>query len=199
MKRFLAPTLTAALAGITFAACSSGSSTAQTTGHSASKFSASSECQAYAKANPSAQVTTTADYVVVAGMGASEAMYTSEQATSMHPKSGEIMVSGQMDNGNNSMAMGSGTTMNHVEAHICSKGAGKVITGVMPTMSLQGTGPGVMATSIPVAEMQGLDRNPADTHYGNNVTITPGSRYHLIVTLNGQSGTVTMTAPGMSK
>ncbi len=198
MKRFLNPALPAALAGITLAACSNGSLTVKN-GSSWSKVLASSECQAFAKANPSAQVTTTADYVVVAGMGASEAMYTPEQAASMHPKSGEIMMAGQMDNGNNAMAMGSGTTMSHVEAHICSKTTGKVLTGMMPTMSLRGTGPEAMAASIPVAEMQGLDMNPADTHYGNNVTITPGSRYRLTVNLNGQSGAVTMTAPGMSK
>lgn len=109
------------------------------------------------------------------------------------------MVAGQMDNGSNSMAMGSGSSMNHVEVHICSKVTGKAVAGAMPSMTLQGMDSGAMTTSIPVAEMQGLDRMPADTHYGNNVSMTAGGRYRLTVTINGQSGEFAITAPAMSQ
>lgn len=191
MRRILAIISAATLAGLSFSACSSGSSTSTTIGHSAYKFTSAGPCQAYAKANPTAQVTTTADYVIVANMGASESMYTPAQAASSHPMSGEIMVSGTMDNG---MAMGSGTSMRHIEAHICSKSTGSVMTSIMPTMRLEATGSGAMATSVPIAKMQGLDMNAADTHFGNNVNITPGSRYHLIVMVSGQTATVALKA-----
>jgi hypothetical protein len=191
VRRILATISVATLAGLSFSACSSGSSTPTTTGQSAYSFTATGPCQAYAKANPTAQVTTTPGYVIVANMGASESMYTPAQAASSHPMSGEIMVSGTMDNG---MAMGSGTSTRHIEAHICSKSTGNVMTSIMPTMRLQGTGSGAMATSVPIAKMQGLDRNPADTHFGNNVNITPGSRYRLVMTVNGQTATLTLKA-----
>ena len=98
-------------------------------------FAAKGPCQSYAQANPTAQVATTADYVIVANMGPSESMYTPAQAASSHPMSGEIMVSGTMDSG---MPMGSGT-VDHIEAHICSKSTGNVMTDIMPTMHLQAT------------------------------------------------------------
>jgi hypothetical protein len=199
MNRLLASALAIPVAGIALAACSSGSSTTPTTSAGSTKFSASSECQAYVKANPSAQVTTTADYVMVAGMGASEAMYTPEHAASTHPKSGEIMVSGQMGDGGNSMSMGAGSSMAHLEVHVCSRATGKAVTDMMPSMTIHSSGSGAMATSVAVAEMQGLDRNPADTHYGNNVTITPGDQYKVVVTMNGQTAGLTLTAPMMSK
>jgi hypothetical protein len=43
--------------------------------------------------------------------------------------------------------------------------------------------------------MQGLDRNPADTHYGNNVTVVPGDRYEVRTIVGGQTGRFQFTAP----
>ena len=199
MKKFLASALALPVAGIVLAACSSGSSTAPTTAAASTAVTASSDCDAYVKANPTAMVTTTADYVMVANMGASESMYTPEQAASMHPKSGEIMVSGQMDNGINPMSMGAGTSMAYLEVHVCSKATGKAVTDMMPTTTIQGMGSSAMTDSVAVAEMQGLDRNPADTHYENNITVTPGGQYKVVVTMDGQTSTFTITAPMMSK
>ena len=191
MKRIAATISMAVLAGLTFAACSSGSTTApSTTSRPPYIFAAKGPCQSYAQANPTAQVATTADYVIVANMGPSESMYTPAQAASSHPMSGEIMVSGTMDSG---MPMGSGI-MDHIEAHICSKSTGTVMTDIMPTMHLQATGSGGRASSVPIAKMQGLDWNPADTHYGNNVVITPGRRYHVAVMVNGQTANLTLKA-----
>ena len=199
MKRLLAPVLTTFVIGITLAACSSGSTSTPTTARTGAVALTSSDCRAWLKANATARTTQTADYEMIAGVGANEAMYTPDQATSRHPSSGEVMVAGQMDNGSNSMAMGSGSAMNHVEVHICSKATGKAVAGAMPTMSLQGTDSGAMTTAIPVAEMQGLDRMVADTHYGNNVSMTAGGHYRLTVTINGQSSVIKVTAPGMSQ
>jgi hypothetical protein len=199
MKRLPVSVLTIMLTGITLAACSSGSTSTPTTVRTGSASLTSADCRAWLKANPTARTARTADYELVAGVGASEAMYTLDQANSTHPATGEIMVAGQMDNGSSSMAMGSGSTMNHVEVHICSKATGKAVAGAMPTMSLQGTDSGAMTTAIPVAEMQGLDRKAADTHYGNNVSMTAGGHYRLTVSINGQSSVINVTAPAMSQ
>jgi len=199
MKRLLAPVVTTFVTGITLAACSSGSTSTPTTARTGAVALTSSDCRAWLKANPTARTTQTTDYEMIAGVGANEAMYTPDQATSTHPRSGEVMVAGQMDNGSNSMAMGSGSSMNHVEVHICSKVTGKAVTGAMPSMSFQGTDSGAMTTAIPVAEMQGLNRMPADTHYGNNVSMAAGGHYRLTVAINGQSGEIDITAPTTSQ
>ena len=199
MKRLLIPVLSSVLTGITLAACSSGSTSTPTTVQTGSPSLTSADCRAWLKANPTARTAQTADYELVAGVGVSEAMYTPTQASSTHPASGEIMVAGQMDNGSNSMAMGSGSTMSHVEVHICSKATGKAVAGAMPVISLQRTDSGATATAIPVAEMQGLDRKAADIHYGNNVNMSAGGHYRLMVKINGQSGVINVTAPAMSR
>jgi hypothetical protein len=203
MKHPLLPVLAVAVGGLALAACSSGASTSPSAsmpmgGQASSMFAASSDCQAYVKANPAAKVTTTKDYVMVAGVGPSEAMYTRAQATAQKPTSGELMISGMMD-ATNSMAMGTGTAMRHVEVHICSKATGKALTGAMPLMTLSQGGNSSTITNMSVAEMTGLDGIAADTHYGNNVSMMDGSNYSLRVTLNGQTGTFTMTAPAMGQ
>ena len=93
-----------------------------------------------------------------------------------------------------SMSMGSGSAMRHVEVHICSKANGKAVVSAMPSMDFQDLSAGSMMSSLQVGEMQGLDRNPADTHYGNNVTVVPGHRYQVRTTMNGQTAMFEFTA-----
>ena len=128
--------------------------------------------------------------------GPNEAMYTVAQARKLHPKTGEIMVSGQMmGNGGSSMSMGSTSVMRHIEVHICSKATGKAVVGAHPAMNLGDLGRVSMLAIVRVAEMQGLNRDPADTHYGNNVTVIPGHRYLLQTIINGQTGMFRFVAP----
>ncbi|MEI6701894.1 MAG: hypothetical protein WCL38_09080 [Actinomycetota bacterium] len=197
MKRTLFPILTIALGGLALSACSSSTSSTPSAskpvnGTAASKVAASSDCHAYAEANPLAKVVSTTDYVMVAGVGPNEAMYTHDQVMASKPTSGELMVSGMMD-GSHSMSMGTGTTMQHVEVHICSRATGKAIGGAMPTMTFSEVGSNSMPTDMSVTEMTSLDGNAADIHYGNNITMMMGSKYSFRVTLNGQSGIVTMS------
>ena len=49
--------------------------------------------------------------------------------------------------------------------------------------------------SMPVSEMQGVDKGATDIHYGNNLPMTPGTQYTVKITLNGQSTSFTVTAP----
>ena len=90
MKRSIRTTLAIATSGLALAACSSTTSSSKTpslpkAGQASSMFAASSDCQAFVKANSGAKVMTTKDYVMVAGVGPSEAMYTKKQATAQKP------------------------------------------------------------------------------------------------------------------
>jgi hypothetical protein len=160
------------------------------------KLVASSDCTVFSKSHPGAIVTTVGKYVMASIAGPNEAMYTVAQARTLHPKTGEIMISGQMiGKGGSSMSMGATSVMRHIEVHICSKATGKAMVGAQPLMSIKDLSRGSMMTKLRVAEMQGLNRNPADTHYGNNVTVIPGHHYQIQTTLNGQTGTFQFTAP----
>ena len=206
MKSRTTSLIAAGAAAVLLAACSSNGTTSSSSSSPPVRLTASSDCGAYQMANPQTKATQTKDFVMVAGVGANESMYTKTEVAARMPESGEVMVGGQMTStgsaSNGSMSMGNGSAMNsgsamrHVEVHICSKATGKAVTGPVPTIDMQDmTKSGSMMNSMTVAEMQGLDMNPADTHYGNNVSLVPGHRYLLKTSINGQSGSIELTAP----
>ncbi|MHB8378592.1 MAG: iron transporter [Acidimicrobiales bacterium] len=162
-----------------------------------SNLVSSSDCKKYLTSNSSARVATTHSYIEVAVLGPRETMYTPAQAAKKHPTSGEVMVSGQMGNGS-SMTMGMSASMAHLEVHICSKKSGAAVTNVMPTMTLKSSQMKAKADVIPVAVMRGLSGAIADTHYGNNVVVVPGGRYHLLVTTMGETARFTLHSQKMS-
>ncbi|MBW4078265.1 MAG: hypothetical protein HIU84_07105 [Acidobacteria bacterium] len=163
-----------------------------------SKLISTSDCKPYLTSNSSARVTTSSSYIEVAVLGAREAMYTPAQVAKKHPTSGEVMVSGRMNSGSGSMAMGGGASMAHLEVHICSKNTGAAVTDAMPTITLKSTHAGAMTIVVPVAMMRGFDGAVGDTHYGNNVAVAPGGRYKVVVTTKGESAHFTLTARRMS-
>jgi hypothetical protein len=188
LKRVTTSLLLFGTGGLLLAACSSGATVSSSSSITAVQNLASSDCKSYLVSHPGAKLATTPDYMMVAVAGPSESMFTPSEATSQHPTSGEVMLSGQMAGSSGSMSMGSGSAMRHVEVHICSKANGKAVVSAMPSMELRDVTAGSMMSSMQVGEMQGLDRNPADTHYGNNVTVVPGHRYQVRTTMNGQTG-----------
>jgi hypothetical protein len=206
MKMRMTSLVTVGAAGLLLAACSSNGTASSSTSSPSVRLTEASDCRSYQRANPETKATQTKDFVIVAGVGVSESMYTKTQVASTMPESGEVMVGGQMtatgSSSGGSMSMGSGTTMTsgsamrHVEIHICSKATGKAVAGAMPTMDIQDmTQSGSMMQSMSVAEMRGLDMNPADTHYGNNVSLIPSHRYLLKTTMNGEPGSIEVTSP----
>jgi hypothetical protein len=54
---------------------------------------------------------------------------------------------------------------------------------------------GTKTVSMSAAEMQGLDRNPMDTHYGNNASLMSDHDYQAHVVLDGQTAMFGFTAP----
>jgi hypothetical protein len=104
------------------------------------------------------------------------------------------MLSGHMVGSSGSMSTGSRSATRHLEVHICAKATGKAVISAMPSTDHGDFSAGSMMSSLQVGEMQGLARNPADTHYGNNVTVVPGHRYQVSTTMNGQTATFKFTA-----
>lgn len=167
---------------------------------------ASSEC-ATAAAVAGAQTVATADYYLVMGVGEAEQMYTKSQVEADKPTSGEVMMGGTMmgasasgtstsSSGMEDMPGMGGSTdagTRHVEVKICNRQTGKLVTDKMPTMTM-GAMNAAMA-SMPVAQMQGVGKGTADTHYGNNLPMTTGTEYTITCTVNGQTGTFTVKAP----
>jgi hypothetical protein len=129
---------------------------------------------------------TTASYSLTLDVGPTETMYTAAQVKSMHPKSGEEM----LGNG----AMMGGMSMHgmtrHLEVHIFSRASGKVLTDLMPAISVTDTSEKtMMMTKLSVVEMEGIGEGLSDYHYGNNVTLTMGHLYVVVVKVGGQTAT----------
>lgn len=130
---------------------------------------------------------TTAKYVVVLDIGSPEEMYSQQQVAAMHPSTGEVMLGGMMTSA-------SGPNVHHVEAHICSRSSGSVVTGESPTITVTDTSAGTPPKDLPVAEMQGVGQGVSDYHYGNNAVLVPGHSYTITVRLNGESAALTYKA-----
>lgn len=130
----------------------------------------------------------TSSYVVTLDVGPVEQMYSAQQAASSHPAGGEIMLRGDMD------MMASGPDAKHLEAHICSRSTGAVVSDANPTILLRDTTAGSPAKTVPVAVMQGVSDSSSDLHYGNNVVLTPGHSFQVTVRLNGESATLPLSA-----
>jgi hypothetical protein len=120
-------------------------------------------------------------------------MYTPAQVKSMHPTSGEVMMGSSM--GGSGMSMGAGNR--HLEVHIHSRATGKIVTNAMTKIVITdegAMGSMKMPVTVPVVVMQGVRAGVADLHYGNNVKLTPGHRYRVVVAVNNQTGTFTFRA-----
>ena len=136
----------------------------------------------------------TKSYVFAAALEPFQQMYTPAQLKAKHPKSGEVMVSGQMMGMHMSMS-----SQRHLEIHICSRSSGKVVTGAHPTITFEDlSGKGKMKMEmVPVAAMYAIKQGPSDYHYGNNVTVTAGHTYQVTVKLSGQTATFKLKAAKM--
>jgi hypothetical protein len=70
-----------------------------------------------------------------------------------------------------------------------------VVTGASPGITVTDTTAGGAVTTVPVSVMRGVTAGNEDYHYGNNVVLNPGHAYKAIVTLNGETATMTVTVP----
>ena len=144
------------------------------------------------------QTVTTSMLVFRLTVGASETMYSPQQVRTKHVKTGEVMVGGQMQGSGTSNMSGSssmqgmGSSMRHVEVHICQRAGNKVVTGPIPTIKMT-NGQGA-AQTVPVAVMEGVGEGIKDLHFGNNVSMTAGRSYAITVTEAGDRAVFHVTA-----
>jgi hypothetical protein len=150
---------------------------------------------AAAELAPIKQEASTAHYRLDLQIGPTEKMFTAAETAARHPAEGEVMVSGKM-----SMAMpmammstapGGGTR--HLEVHVYSLDKGGVVTNAGVAIALTDTG-SKKVENVPVAKMYGIKEGPSDTHYGNNVSLPPGS-YSIEVTVNGEKAKFMVAIP----
>ena len=133
---------------------------------------------------------TTKSYKLALVVGPTETMYTAAEVKAKHPKSGEVMVGSSMDMGGSNM----GSANRHLEVHVYSKGSGKVAKGAVPAMTLTDTTGMAMPEKIDAMAMQDIVEGPSDLHYGNNVTLTAGHDYKVVVTVKGEKASFTFRA-----
>ncbi len=139
------------------------------------------------------RVATTATYTLTLSVGPVEKMYTADEVQMKHPMDGEMMVGHVMTMEGMSM----GTPNRHLEVHVASRATGKVVANVRPTIMLTDTstmGGTAMSEKVNAMAMQGIGEGIADRHYGDNVKLTAGHVYKVVVTVKGEKATFSFKA-----
>ena len=139
---------------------------------------------------------TAGPYHVVFSLGPLEKMYTPAQVKRLHPKEGEVMLSGMMAPRSSTKGM---LTAHHLEVHIFTTRGGHVVTTAHVTITLTDLHTKT-TTIVPIMTMQGLTSGRADFHYGNIVMLMT-EHYRVDVTINGipVHFTVAWQEPGTGK
>jgi len=136
---------------------------------------------------------TTATYKLTLSVGPVEKMYTADEVQMKHVTDGEVMVGHAMTMEGMSM----GGANRHLEVHVASRATGKIVTNVRPTIMLTDTsamGGMAMSEKVNAMAMQGIGEGIADRHYGDNVKLTAGHVYKVVVTVKGEKATFTFKA-----
>jgi hypothetical protein len=124
-------------------------------------------------------------YRVVLGFLPAEPFYTADQVAAQHVTQGMQIVGGAAP----VLPDAPSHPNHHLVVHIFDATTGKAVQGATVTMAYALVGAsGGAAVSVPVVEMQAVGMGPQSTHYGNNVTLAPGT-YDVIVTINGTNTT----------
>ena len=122
-----------------------------------------------------------------------EPFYTRAQVAQQHVKDGMVVVGGaapvQPDDASH--------PNHHLVVHLYDRATGKAVRGGHVTMTYTPAAASSAAMSgsfvkVPIVEMRVIGKGPESTHYGNNVTLAPGT-YRVIVTANGASTSFTVS------
>jgi hypothetical protein len=134
----------------------------------------------------------TATYSLTLSVGSKETMYTAAEVKAKHPTSGEVMLDDSMAMGG--MSMGAGNR--HLEVQVKSRNTNRVLS-LMPSITLTDTSAMsgmAMADKLHVMAMYGVAEGMSDLHYGNNVKLTAGHMYKVVVTVKGERASFTFRA-----
>lgn len=133
----------------------------------------------------------TASYNLTLSVGPKETMYTAAEAKAKHLKSGEVM----LDDSMGGMAMGAGNR--HLEVQVRSRKTSRVLSLRPSSITLTDTSAAsgmAMADKLQVMAMEGIGKGMADLHYGNNVKLTAGHAYKVVVIVKGEKATFSFKA-----
>jgi hypothetical protein len=103
-------------------------------------------------------------------------------------KEGEVMVSGEK-----AMTMSGMEATQHLEVFVKDRKTGAPVSDQMVTIKVTNDAT-KEDTTVPVAAMYGLSGGVADMHFGNNVTLMPGS-YTIVVTVGSEPATFMVNMP----
>ncbi len=116
-------------------------------------------------------------------VGPAQVMYTGAEAAAQKPKHGYVTVFG----GRSNIPPGQPAPGDHhIRLHVYDAVTTEVVANAQVFISI--TDPSGKVTAVPVITMQDILVGHRDFHYGNNVTLAPGS-YTVEVTVNGQRAT----------
>ena len=72
---------------------------------------------------------------------------------------------------------------------MASRATGTVVTNVRPSITLTDTSGMAMSEKVNAMAMEGIGAGIADLHYGDNVKLTAGHVYKVVVTVKGEKAT----------
>ncbi|MFZ4719725.1 MAG: hypothetical protein ACOYMR_09890 [Ilumatobacteraceae bacterium] len=121
------------------------------------------------------------DYLVVVNVLPGEEMFTTDQQTMTHPTGGELIIEGE--------GRPLGSHVRHVEAHIYRRDTGKVVTDIVPRITLTNRTTGEVI-DVEATLMQDVNIGQLDRHFGNNVMVMPDSDIRVTVRLGDQEVSV---------
>ena len=148
----------------------------------------------YASAGPSLRATTRS-YLFTLTLGMPEHMWTPAQVKMMHPRVGEVVLSGSM-----ATAMPMGSSQSELGIRIDSRATGKPIAGADPAIIVVDISINDPVTvKVPVDEFERVGAGASDLQYGNNIDLTAGHTYIVIVSLNGEHAVLQAMAPELPR
>jgi hypothetical protein len=139
---------------------------------------------------PIKQEAQTVHYHLELQIGPIQKMFTTADVATQHPSTGEVMVGGDMSMMGTSMDMGD---TRHLEVRVSSLDKGTLVTDANVAIAVTDTG-SKKVEDVAVAKMYGIKDGPSDTHYGNNISLPPGT-YTVEITVNGEKTEFTVAVP----
>lgn len=111
-----------------------------------------------------------------------EPYFTKAQVQQQHIRQGMLVIGGAKPIQRNDVSRPN----HHLVVHVYSRASGKALPGSRVSMTYAPIGNPMRSVSVSIVEMQAIGGGPESTHYGNNVTLKPGT-YRVNVTVNGQA------------
>jgi hypothetical protein len=112
---------------------------------------------------------------------AAEPFFTPQQVAQGHVAEGMVVIGGAAPVPPDAVSHPN----HHLVVHVYDRATGKALSGAHVSMTVASAAGG-SPSAVPIVEMQAVGKGVDSTHYGNNVTLAPGT-YDVTVTVNGNA------------